>query len=201
MGTMTRDMERLTSEIRRGRLDRQQQTAALGDQEIERRRRAAAEQERRVLEVESLRAEVRQHLTDSRAKLDREASQLRSRLDAFTTGLRSEVEQLRVDMQQDLAGARAAWRGRASGGGGAAPSPAASAPATAASAGQRVDDLTEIPGIGPGMQERLHGAGIVSFAQLASASIQEVRGVLGELNRLANVDDWIREAKSRLGGA
>ena len=40
------------------------------------------------------------------------------------------------------------------------------------------DDLSKIEGIGPAIQGHLNAAGIVSFAQLASTSVDDIRGLL-----------------------
>ena len=61
------------------------------------------------------------------------------------------------------------------------------------------DDLTIIRGIGPGMQSRLNAAGIYTFAQLAGSTPEELRQVLGEAARLANVEAWIEQARELAG--
>ncbi len=57
------------------------------------------------------------------------------------------------------------------------------------------DDLTAIGGISIATQNRLYGAGIKSYAQLAQASPEEVREILGKLARGADIEDWIAQAK------
>ncbi len=57
------------------------------------------------------------------------------------------------------------------------------------------DDLTAIRGIGIATQNRLHTAGIKSYAQLARASPEEVRMKVGKLAEGANVEDWIAQAQ------
>lgn len=57
------------------------------------------------------------------------------------------------------------------------------------------DSLTTIRGIGPVMQFRLHDAGIRSFAQLAVSTPEDLRKILGARSQLANVDDWIAQAR------
>lgn len=59
------------------------------------------------------------------------------------------------------------------------------------------DDLTAIRGIGIASQNRLYTAGIKTFAQLARATPEELRRILGEIARGAKVEDWIREAGER----
>ena len=58
-----------------------------------------------------------------------------------------------------------------------------------------LDDLTAIRGIGTATQNRLHTAGIKSYAQLARASPEEVRMKVGKLAGGANVEDWIAQAQ------
>ncbi len=57
------------------------------------------------------------------------------------------------------------------------------------------DDLTAIRGIGIATQDRLYRAGIKSYGQLARASPEEVREMLGKFAGGASVEKWIAEAK------
>jgi predicted flap endonuclease-1-like 5' DNA nuclease len=57
------------------------------------------------------------------------------------------------------------------------------------------DDLAAIHGIGIATQDRLYRAGIKSYGQLARASPEEVRGILGKFAGGASVEKWIAEAK------
>ncbi len=57
------------------------------------------------------------------------------------------------------------------------------------------DDLTAIRGIGMATQNRLHAAGIKSYAQLTRASPEEVQRILGRLARGADIEDWIAQAE------
>ena len=59
------------------------------------------------------------------------------------------------------------------------------------------DDLTEIKGIGSGMQKQLYDGGITTYAQLAECTPDDLRRVLGEkFARLApNAENWIEQAK------
>ncbi len=56
------------------------------------------------------------------------------------------------------------------------------------------DDLTAIGGISIATQNRLYRAGIKSYAQLAQASPEEVREILGKIARGADIEDWIAQA-------
>ena len=58
-----------------------------------------------------------------------------------------------------------------------------------------VDDLTAIQGIGITIQNRLNQAGITTYAQLAEAKPEQVRGVLVKSSRGAKVEAWISEAR------
>jgi len=67
------------------------------------------------------------------------------------------------------------------------------------SAAMTPDDLMTIQGIGAGMQGRLNEAGIFTFVQLAKSNPQELRQALGKLGRMANVEEWIGQAKQLAG--
>ncbi len=58
------------------------------------------------------------------------------------------------------------------------------------------DDLTAIRGIGIVTQNRLNRAGIKSYGQLARATPEDVRKILGKLARGATVEDWIAQARN-----
>ncbi len=55
--------------------------------------------------------------------------------------------------------------------------------------------LTAIRGIGIAAQNRLNRAGIKSYGQLARATPEDVRKMLGKLAGGATVEDWIAQAK------
>ena len=57
------------------------------------------------------------------------------------------------------------------------------------------DDLTAIRGMGIATQNRLYRAGIKSYGQLARATPEDVRKILGKLAGGATVGDWIAQAK------
>jgi predicted flap endonuclease-1-like 5' DNA nuclease len=64
------------------------------------------------------------------------------------------------------------------------------------------DDLTRIKGIGPGTQARLNQAGIVTYIQVALSAPEDLRRILGgSASRLANVEDWIAQARGLAGAA
>ena len=87
------------------------------------------------------------------------------------------------------------WKGLAgSSRGGTSPGKPAEANRTEDNPG---DDLMVFHGIGIATQNRLYAAGIKTFAQLARATPEEVRMILGNLTRGAKVEDWIKEAGDR----
>ncbi len=57
------------------------------------------------------------------------------------------------------------------------------------------NDLTAIRGIGIATQNRLYRAGINSYGQLAQASPDDVRKILGKFAGGADVEKWIAQAK------
>ena len=57
------------------------------------------------------------------------------------------------------------------------------------------DDLTCIRGIGEGMQSRLNEIGIFSFAQLTTTSVPQIREALGDVGRMARIEEWIDQAQ------
>ncbi len=61
--------------------------------------------------------------------------------------------------------------------------------------GSSSDHLTAIRGIGIATQNRLYRAGIKSYGQLARATPEDVRKILGKFAGGADVEDWIAQAK------
>jgi hypothetical protein len=61
------------------------------------------------------------------------------------------------------------------------------------------DDLKRIKGIGAGVETRLNQAGILSFAQLAASTPEEISGILADMIGMSpqkiNDQDWIGQAK------
>jgi predicted flap endonuclease-1-like 5' DNA nuclease len=88
------------------------------------------------------------------------------------------------------------WRGALCGGAGRKPPEAA---ARRGAGENESDDLTVIRGIGIASQNRLHVAGIKTYADLASTPPEEVRRRLGKLARGAKVDEWISRARELAG--
>ena len=61
------------------------------------------------------------------------------------------------------------------------------------------DDLTAIRGIGIAGQKRLYAAEIKTYAQLADASPEGLRDIVGKLGRGSEVEDWIAQARELAG--
>ncbi len=57
------------------------------------------------------------------------------------------------------------------------------------------DDLIAIRGIGIATENRLYRAGIKSYGQLARATPEDVRKILGKFAGGTTVEDWIAQAK------
>ena len=92
------------------------------------------------------------------------------------------------------------------------PAPVAAAPKAAAPTAVMIDlaaakaagfalknanDLTIVEGIGPKINELFHNAGIKTFAQLAAASVPQMRKILddgGSRFRIANPGTWAQQA-------
>lgn len=62
----------------------------------------------------------------------------------------------------------------------AKPAPKAAAPAKAAAPTSAADNLTKIEGIGPKVNELLQAAGVTTFAALAGASFEQLKGILAD---------------------
>lgn len=56
------------------------------------------------------------------------------------------------------------------------------------------DDLTVIRGIGAATRDRLYGAGIKSFTQLAECPPERIEAILGKMARGAKIGAWIEQA-------
>lgn len=76
-----------------------------------------------------------------------------------------------------------------------APLRAAASPQVPTAAKAAADDLTAIKGIGPVFAKRLNEAGIVTFADVAAASADQLREVT-HATAVANPEEWIAEARS-----
>ncbi len=61
------------------------------------------------------------------------------------------------------------------------------------------DNLTAIRGIGIAGQNRLYAAGIKTYAQLAEASPEALRNIVGKLGRGTKVEDCIAQARDLAG--
>lgn len=64
------------------------------------------------------------------------------------------------------------------------------------------DDLKKLTGVGPALEKKLHGAGVISFAQVASwkdADIEEISEKLSLKGRIER-EGWIEQAKNLAKG-
>ena len=179
--------------------------------------RMAVDQRRRLADyADQLRDNVAKMLESLDTAHQSMAREQQRRLATGRTRLASDVSKMRGNLHADQSEARKVWsnfatvmRGRRAKKSGA-PSPkapmakAARPPMTVAKApvphavGEVIpDDLTTIGGIGAGRQQFLNEMGIYTFAQLAGSRPQKIRRVLGTSGRLANVEQWIEEARKR----
>jgi predicted flap endonuclease-1-like 5' DNA nuclease len=82
------------------------------------------------------------------------------------------------------------------------PAAAKAAPAAAKAAPKRADkkdDLTAIGGIGPALAKKLNGAGITSYAQLATLSDKDIERLEKDIIKFTGRikrDDWMGQAKA-----
>ena len=85
-----------------------------------------------------------------------------------------------------------------------AKAPAAAKAGPAAAKGvDRKDDLTAIGGIGPALAKKLNGAGITSFAQLATLTDADIERLEKDIIRFTGRikrDDWVGQAKKLAQG-
>ena len=87
----------------------------------------------------------------------------------------------------------------------AAASGAGTKPATLAAArGSQPDDLRQLSGVGPKLEQTLHGMGIFHFDQIASWGPQELAWMDANLQGFkgrASRDGWVAQAKALAAGA
>ncbi|MEL6965837.1 MAG: 50S ribosomal protein L21 [Pseudomonadota bacterium] len=82
----------------------------------------------------------------------------------------------------------------------AAASPAVGAPLFAAPAGGEKDKLTDIKGIGPVAERQLNEQGIMTFAQIAALTAEEIEKVDEYMPfSAAQIEDWQAQAKEKIG--
>jgi predicted flap endonuclease-1-like 5' DNA nuclease len=122
------------------------------------------------------------HIGDELGVLSRELADLRKQNAAF----RQENTQLQ-EAQSELAKRLRAAEEQAS--------------ATPGGADSRVDDLTELKGVGPKVALALRAAGITSFAQIASWTDSDIAEIAPKIktavNRIRN-NEWVAQAQRRM---
>lgn len=169
----------------------------------------AAEQRQGLTDyVCGLRDNITRMLASFDAAHQRMAGKQSKRLAAGRAHLASDVSKMRGRLQADQSQACKIWndfaivmgerRAKKSG----APSPKAQTakaqkPAPPAAGRAIADDLTTIKGLGAGRQLSLNKMGIHTFAQLAKSVPQKIRKALGASGPLANVEEWIKEARKQ----
>jgi hypothetical protein len=76
-------------------------------------------------------------------------------------------------------------------------------PAQSAPAGKAGDDFQKIAGIGAGIERRLHGAGILTYHDLAARSPEEIAASLAGMAGLSSAriasQDWVGQARQLAG--
>jgi predicted flap endonuclease-1-like 5' DNA nuclease len=164
--------------------------------------RQSAEAQRLTAELSSMRAEVsrREGIDAQLAKCEAECARQSAeaqQLTAELAAMRSESESRRKLAEVSPADTRA----------GAMALPLAE-PALAVDAhvGEPLteDDLAEIEGIGPKIAQVLKGAGLVTFAQLADSSVEQLRTILAQAGprfALANPETWPQQARLAAAGS
>ena len=160
---------------------------------------ADEQRERLAAFVEELQTDTAAFVADMGPARQEMADEQRERLATERLRLAAKVSKLRRALQDDSGEASRLWRslGALKRGRRAQPAPRAR-PAPRAVPAVR-DDLTQVKGLGPATERRLNDAGIVSLAQLATSSPDEIRQALGNAGARANVNDWIKEARTFAG--
>ena len=64
------------------------------------------------------------------------------------------------------------------------------------------DDLTQLSGVGPALEKKLHAAGVKSFEQIAAWSAKDVEAINEKISSKGRVEKegWIDQAKEKLKG-
>ncbi len=85
-----------------------------------------------------------------------------------------------------------------------APAPVVEAPAPVAEApAGKVDEYKKIEGIGPKIEEHLHAAGLATFADLAAAPIEKLKGILADAGSRYTMHDpttWPQQSQLAADG-
>ena len=154
---------------------------------------ADEQRERLAAFVEELQTDTAALVADIGAARQEMADEQRERLATERLRLAAKVSKLRRALQDDSGEASRLWRSLD-----ALKRGRRVQPAPRAVPAER-DDLTQVKGLGPATERRLNDAGIVSLAQLATSSPDEIRQALGNAGARANVNDWIKEARTFAG--
>ena len=140
-------------------------------------------------------SEIKDHIHDMGVSRHNMGVEQQRRLTDEHLRLEATVGQMRGQLADDVDKAHQAWsdftrkmKARRSG------KPKSRPISTHAPITATAKDLSTIPGIGPGRQQKLREMGINTVVQLANANPEKIRAALGPSGHLANVEEWIEEA-------
>jgi len=141
--------------------------------------------------VSDLKSDASRMQEGFRSSLNDMARTGRSERGKFVADLRKSVGCLREELLSDLTAIRRMWSGLT-------PIQPVATEKGSEEQSQEItpDDLTKIPGIGPGIQIRLNQAGIYTYAQLARSTHEQLRRALGKFAQLTDRYDLIGEARN-----
>jgi hypothetical protein len=141
--------------------------------------------------VSDLRSDASRMQEGFRSSFNDMARTGRSERGKFVDELRKSVGRLRGELLSDLTAIRRMWSGLT-------PIQPSAKERSSEEQSQEIapEDLTKIPGIGPGIQTRLNQAGIYTYAQLARSTHEQLRKALGKFAQLVDTYDWIGEARN-----
>ena len=136
------------------------------------------------------------------------ATELSKQMTAVHARLVKDVSNMRADFQKDQNEARKIWNSfntlmqrRRAKKFSTAPQKASEKVTTTLKAPGKVtttpDDFTTINGIGPARVKQLKKVGIHTFRQLAGSTPAKIRTAMGKTGNMANVEQWIKDAKKR----
>ena len=111
----------------------------------------------------------------------------------------SKVKSSQLAGQMELASYKGTWKYQA----GADAGPAATAAEPTAASDGTADDLKKIRGVGPGLEKKLHAAGVAAFAQIAAWTDDDVAkmGSLLSFKGRIEREGWVDQAKILAAGS
>lgn len=158
-------------------------------------------------DVAKMQADFRDERIAAGKRAKAERMQFIGDLAAFVSDMRISVLGMRQKFAEDLAGARHAWQGRSPSMEHARRKEAPAKLPVRAGGEFRVmeieeavaDDLTAIPGIGPGRMARLNAAGVHSFRDLVRCTPEKLLKILGKPLKMTDVEGWVAKAGKLVG--